>query len=102
MSGSRLRSPFECERHYARSRVNTNREGETMYNRFMSAARPVSGFHPPNSQSNTLGRFVRNFALALAALVCGASVAIAQAGTTITGTVTNEQGAPLPGARSEE
>ncbi|HZE08300.1 MAG TPA: SusC/RagA family TonB-linked outer membrane protein [Gemmatimonadaceae bacterium] len=69
-----------------------------MHRRFVSAARPVFGFHPPNPQSNIARHLVKKFAVAIAAIVCAASTALAQAGTTITGTVTNEQGVPLPGA----
>ena len=65
---------------------------------FQSRARPVSGSHPPNSKSSIAKHVVRNCIGALAALVCAASTAMAQAGTTISGRVTNEQGVPLPGA----
>jgi TonB-linked SusC/RagA family outer membrane protein len=68
-----------------------------MYNRFMSTARPVSGSHPPKAKS-TIAQFFRSLAVAVVAIFCAASGAIAQAGTTITGTVTNEQGVPLPAA----
>src|ERR1700730_7613034 len=63
-----------------------------------SRARPVSGSHPPNSKNGLEKRFVRKFIGALALLVGAASTLSAQAGTTISGTVTNEQGVPLPGA----
>ncbi|HEX9130528.1 MAG TPA: TonB-dependent receptor plug domain-containing protein, partial [Gemmatimonadaceae bacterium] len=63
-----------------------------------SRARPVSGSHPPNSKNSLEKRFVRNFIGALALLVGAASTLSAQSGTTISGTVTNEQGVPLPGA----
>ena len=65
---------------------------------FQSRARPVSGSHPPNSKSSIAKHVVRNCIGALAVLVCAASTARAQAGTTISGRVTNEQGVPLPGA----
>jgi TonB-linked SusC/RagA family outer membrane protein len=63
-----------------------------------SRARPVSGSHPPNSENRLEKRFVRKFIGALALLVGAASTLSAQSGTTISGTVTNEQGVPLPGA----
>jgi TonB-linked SusC/RagA family outer membrane protein len=63
-----------------------------------SRARPVSGSHPPNSKNGLERRFVRKFVGALALLVGASSTLSAQAGTTISGTVTNEQGVPLPGA----
>ena len=63
-----------------------------------SRARPVSGSHPPNSKNSLEKRFVRKFIGALALLVGAASAVSAQSGTTISGTVTNEQGVPLPGA----
>lgn len=63
-----------------------------------SRARPVSGSHPPNSKNSLEKRFVRKFIGALALLVGAASALSAQSGTTISGTVTNEQGVPLPGA----
>jgi len=63
-----------------------------------SRARPVSGSHPPNSKNSLEKRFVRKFIGALALLVGAASTLSAQSGTTISGTVTNEQGVPLPGA----
>ena len=63
-----------------------------------SRARPVSGSHPPNSKNSLEKRFVRKFIGALALLVGAASTLSAQGGTTISGTVTNEQGVPLPGA----
>jgi len=65
---------------------------------FQSRARPVSGSHPPNSKNSLEKRFVRKFISALALLVGAASALSAQSGTTISGTVTNEQGVPLPGA----
>ena len=68
-----------------------------MLNRSMSIARPVSGSHPPNSP-NILRKLVRSLAAVSALLFGAASVAAAQAGTTISGTVTSEGGAPLPGA----
>src|ERR1700693_6441904 len=63
-----------------------------------SRARPVSGSHPPNYNNSLEKRFVRKFIGALALLVGAASTLSAQSGTTISGTVTNEQGVPLPGA----
>jgi TonB-linked SusC/RagA family outer membrane protein len=63
-----------------------------------SRARPASGSHPPNSKNGLEKRFVRKFIGALALLVGVASTLSAQASTTISGTVTNEQGVPLPGA----
>ena len=63
-----------------------------------SRARPNFGSHPPNSKDSVARRVVLRFISAVAVLVCGASTLGAQAGTTISGTVTNEQGAPLPGA----
>ena len=63
-----------------------------------SRARPASGSHPPNSKNSLEKRFVRKFIGALALLVGAASTLSAQSGTTISGTVTNEQGVPLPGA----
>jgi TonB-linked SusC/RagA family outer membrane protein len=63
-----------------------------------SRARPVSGSHPPNSKNSLEKRFVRKFISALALLVGAGSTLTAQSGTTISGTVTNEQGVPLPGA----
>jgi TonB-linked SusC/RagA family outer membrane protein len=63
-----------------------------------SRARPVSGSHPPNSKNSLEQRFVRKFIGALVLLVGAASSLSAQSGTTISGTVTNEQGVPLPGA----
>ena len=65
---------------------------------FQSRARPVSGTHPPKSKNSVRKQFVSKIIGALAVLVCAASVAGAQAGATISGTVTNEQGVPLPGA----
>ena len=63
-----------------------------------SRARPASGSHPPKSKNSLRKYFVSKIVGALAVLTCAASVASAQAGTTISGTVTNEQGVPLPGA----
>jgi TonB-linked SusC/RagA family outer membrane protein len=63
-----------------------------------SRARPASGSHPPNSKNSLEKRFVRKFIGTLALLVGAASTLSAQSGTTISGTVTNEQGVPLPGA----
>jgi TonB-linked SusC/RagA family outer membrane protein len=63
----------------------------------MSIARPVSGSHPPNSP-NIIRKLVCKLATVSALLFGAASVASAQAGPTISGTVTSEAGAPLPGA----
>src|ERR1700686_5402385 len=63
-----------------------------------SRARPASGSHPPKSKNRLEKRFVRKFIGAFALLVGTASTLSAQGGTTISGTVTNEQGVPLPGA----
>jgi TonB-linked SusC/RagA family outer membrane protein len=65
---------------------------------FQSRARPVSGSHPPNSKNSVRKQFANKIIGALAVLVCAAATASAQTGTTISGTVTNEQGVPLPGA----
>jgi TonB-dependent SusC/RagA subfamily outer membrane receptor len=69
-----------------------------MLNRFMSIARPVSGSHPPNSQTSIFTQSARKLTAAIALLVGAASVASAQSGATISGTVTSEEGTPLPGA----
>ncbi len=69
-----------------------------MLNRYTSIARPASGSHPPNSTNKFIKHLFRTFVAAFAVLACAASVAAAQAGTTITGKVTNEQGVGLPGA----
>ena len=69
-----------------------------MLNRFLSIARPDSGSHPPNSRDNIITRLFRSALAGFALLLCVASVAAAQAGATISGTVTNEDGTPLPGA----
>lgn len=63
-----------------------------------SRARPVSGSHPPNSKNSLKKQLVTKIIGALAVLVCSAATVSAQSGTTISGTVTNEQGVPLPGA----
>jgi TonB-linked SusC/RagA family outer membrane protein len=63
-----------------------------------SRARPASGSHPPNSKNSAKTQLVRKIIGALALLVCAATTVAAQTGTTISGTVTNEQGVPLPGA----
>src|SRR6476661_6298192 len=64
-----------------------------MQNRFMSGrARPVSGFHPPNTSTQNI---VRRIARTCVGAVASAS---AQSGATISGRVTNEQGVGLPGA----
>ena len=70
-----------------------------MQNSFMSGqARPVSGFHPPNS-THTLAKRIKQTCIGAVALLLGAfSVASAQGGATISGRVTNEQGVGLPGA----
>src|SRR2546423_11992135 len=70
-----------------------------MQNSFMSGqARPVSGFHPPNSTRTILERIARNSIGAVALLLATVAIASAQAGATISGRVTNEQGVGLPGA----
>ena len=71
-----------------------------MQNRLMSGkARPVSGFHPPNTSThNMIGRIVRSCIGAVALLLGVVSMASAQSGATISGRVTNEQGVGLPGA----
>src|SRR4051812_17272103 len=69
-----------------------------MLNRFMSIARPVSGSHPPNARNNIVMQLARRVTAAIALLVGVASVATAQSGATISGTVTSEDGTPLPGA----
>src|SRR4051812_1457381 len=69
-----------------------------MLNRFMSIARPVSGSHPPNARNNIVMQLARKVTAAIALLVGVASVAAAQSGATISGTVTSEEGTPLPGA----
>src|SRR3954468_16000105 len=69
-----------------------------MLNRFMSIARPVSGSHPPNSQRSSCTQLAGKVLTALALSFCAASVASAQSGATISGTVTNESGVGLPGA----
>lgn len=63
-----------------------------------SRARPVSGSHPPNSKNSLKKQLAKKIIGALAVLVCSAATVSAQSGTTISGTVTNEQGVPLPGA----
>ena len=63
-----------------------------------SRARPVSGSNPPNSTKSVVRRSVIKFVSAVAVLACAASTLSAQASTTISGAVTNEQGVPLPGA----
>src|SRR4051794_12515485 len=89
---TKVRLEMRDERKRVRGCGLTIEKGRRMYNRFMSAARPVSGFHPPNPKSTRLTQFVRTCAVVIAAFVCAASAAMAQAGTTITGTVTTEQG----------
>jgi TonB-linked SusC/RagA family outer membrane protein len=69
-----------------------------MLNRNMSIARPVSGSHPPNSPRSIFTQLAGKLFAAIALVFCATSVAGAQAGTTITGTVTNEAGVGLPGA----
>jgi TonB-linked SusC/RagA family outer membrane protein len=63
-----------------------------------SGARPNPGSHPPNSDKSVIRQLAGKIITAAAVLVCAASTASAQAGTTISGTVTTEQGVPLPGA----
>src|SRR5438876_12057706 len=70
-----------------------------MQNSFMSGqARPVSGFHPPNSTHTTIRRIARTCIGAVALLLGAVSTLSAQSGATISGRVTNEQGVGLPGA----
>jgi TonB-linked SusC/RagA family outer membrane protein len=70
-----------------------------MLDSFQSGARPDSGSHPPNVPKNSVARKTAGyFVAAIAALICAATSVSAQTGTTISGTVTNEQGVPLPGA----
>src|SRR5256714_429864 len=70
-----------------------------MQNTFMSGqARPVSGFHPPNSNQRIVGRIARTCIGAVVLLLGAVSLASAQAGATISGRVTNDQGVGLPGA----
>lgn len=63
-----------------------------------SRARPVSGTHPPKAKNSLKKQLVSGIVGALAVLVCSAASLSAQSGATISGTVTNEQGVPLPGA----
>jgi TonB-linked SusC/RagA family outer membrane protein len=63
-----------------------------------SGARPNPGSHPPNSHKSVIRKLAGTIIAAVGVLVCAASTASAQAGTTISGTVTTEQGIPLPGA----
>ena len=63
-----------------------------------SGALPNPGSHPPNSHKSVIRILAGQIIAAAAVLVCAASTASAQAGTTISGTVTTEQGVPLPGA----
>ncbi|HMG70955.1 MAG TPA: SusC/RagA family TonB-linked outer membrane protein [Gemmatimonadaceae bacterium] len=69
-----------------------------MSDSLQSRARPDSGSHPPNFTNSVVRKTVGKFVAAIAALVCAATTVSAQTGTTISGTVTNEQGTPLPGA----
>ena len=69
-----------------------------MLKRFMSIARPVSGSHPPNLQRSIFTRLAGKIVTAFALSFVAASVASAQSGATISGTVTNESGVGLPGA----
>src|SRR3954471_21541548 len=69
-----------------------------MLKRFMSIARPVSGTHPPSGHNNIVTQLAGKITAAIALLACAASVASAQSGATISGTVTSEEGTPLPGA----
>jgi TonB-linked SusC/RagA family outer membrane protein len=63
-----------------------------------SGARPNPGSHPPNSHKSVIRKLAGTIIAAVGVLVCAASAASAQASTTISGTVTTEQGIPLPGA----
>jgi len=63
-----------------------------------SGARPNPGSHPPNLHKSVIRKLAGKIIAAAGVLVCAASTASAQAGTTISGTVTTEQGVPLPGA----
>ena len=63
-----------------------------------SGALPNPGSHPPNSDKSVIRKLAGTIFAAVAVLVCAASTATAQGGTTISGTVTTEQGVPLPGA----
>lgn len=63
-----------------------------------SGALPNPGSHPPNSSKSVIRQLAGKIIAAAAVLVCAASTASAQGGTTISGTVTTEQGVPLPGA----
>jgi len=63
-----------------------------------SGARPNPGSHPPNSNKSVIRKLAGTIVAAVAVLVCAASTSSAQGGTTISGTVTTEQGVPLPGA----
>jgi TonB-linked SusC/RagA family outer membrane protein len=63
-----------------------------------SGALPNPGSHPPNSHKSVIRKLAGQIIAAVAVLVCAASAASGQAGTTISGTVTTEQGVPLPGA----
>jgi len=61
-----------------------------------SDARPNPGSHPPNSKSSVAKKIFGHFTAIAAALVCAATMASAQTGATISGTVTSEAGVPLP------
>jgi TonB-linked SusC/RagA family outer membrane protein len=67
-----------------------------MQDSFLSRARPDSGSHPPRSNRSAVKNFAVRFIGAVAVLVCAASALSAQAGTTISGTVTSDAGVPLP------
>ena len=70
-----------------------------MLKRFMSIARPVSGSHPPNSQRSIFTQLAGKLLAAFALSFCVASVASAQAGATISGSVTNDQAWAFPEPR---
>ena len=63
-----------------------------------SGALPNPGSHPPNSDKSVIRKLAGTIIEAVTVLVFAASTASAQGGTTISGTVTTEQGVPLPGA----
>jgi TonB-linked SusC/RagA family outer membrane protein len=63
-----------------------------------SRALPNPGSHPPNSNKSVIRKLAGTIIGAVAVLVCAAATASAQAGTTISGTVTTDAGVPLPGA----
>ena len=86
------------ERYHALSMQRSLQKEIRMLNRYLSIARPVSGSHPPNSPDTIIRKLVRKLAAVAALSLGAASAAAAQVGTTISGTVTSEAGAPLPGA----